>query len=113
MPRRIKGRITHIEPLLLTVEEAALALGVSMDAFYRLREHPLYKHDSDAPTRSEKKEGQPRWRQDKIKFIVFARSLTPQGDRQYDDDFAFQLWNKIQEQQDREYKKMAGCLSAS
>lgn len=109
MPRRIKGRVTHVEPLLLNMEETAIKMGVSSTALYLLREkHELYEHDCEGPTRGEKGKGPPMWRNDKIELIVFARTKTPQGIRQYDDDFALQLWNKMQAQRDREYKKKAG-----
>ncbi len=107
MAQSRRERLAYVPRLFWNAEEAAIRLGVSPATFHEMRKHPLYRNDSERPGAGRIK-SLPLWSEALLQHIVFARSKTPQGDRQFTDDEAYEFWIDSQESERINILRKAG-----
>lgn len=99
--RRRPRREKTVDPLSKNMREAADRLGMGITSFWALtKKHPLYAPDSMVGA-------DPRWSEDLLELIEFARRVTPQGVRELTDEEALRARRGMTGKRRYEYLKMA------
>ena len=94
----------NVKRLFLSLEETAMALGLSVRTMYELRyKHPLYAPDGSRTTKDNPKKDSPLWSNDLVELIAFARSITTQRTRHLTDDEALKIRKGMGNKKRNEY----------
>lgn len=113
MPASAREHGKHVPRLVWNAQDAAEILGMSVWALLDLRhKHPLYRPDVERSglgrPGKEPKDPRPMWSDELLKLIAFAWRKTAQGERQYTDDEAYQLWLDMNEEERERYMARSG-----